>query len=157
MSILWYPGYPLSTTYCLTVMLLSSFTSYPLLHVRTILYFSYVLTIFAYLPLLRTCLFPYTPAYPCPHTRTYCHTVILLFTLHPYALPSNPLLFFFTRTYYLSLSSLLTYMSILWYPGPSLSLHTALLSYRYMLFHLAPIYTYVQSFTYFYLLLPIYC
>jgi hypothetical protein len=55
-------------------------------------------TIFVYLTCYRTCLFPYTPAYPRTYILPYCHAYMLHYTL-TYRLVSNPLLL---RTYYLS-------------------------------------------------------
>jgi hypothetical protein len=82
------------------------------LFLSRILYFSLLSSVF-------TCLFPYTPAYTCSMYRTYCHAAIYAYVPFYLQLASNPLLFFLLTICYLSLSSLLTYMSYLLYPGPS--------------------------------------
>jgi hypothetical protein len=83
----------------------------------------------------------------------YVHvlTVIPLSSLQYTLLPTvayNPYLFLSTYVY-------LAYcLTCIFYCTPALpqSIHTALLSYPYTLLHTHTIYTYVQSFTYFYLL-----
>jgi hypothetical protein len=100
----------------------------------TILYFSYVLTIYA-------CYVHVYFLIPRPYTRTYCLTRIRYCTifLSTYACLLS-ILYFLVRTYcpigillcflYL-LSSLRTYMSYLLYPGPYPVLHTYVLSCYY--------------------------
>jgi hypothetical protein len=60
-------------TYCHATMCYNAISTYVVTQSFT---FTCYLRVLAYLAYVLTCLIYCSPAYPCPYTRTYCHTVI---------------------------------------------------------------------------------